>query len=201
MFKIIITKIFVLLLFINHEKINAAETVSELIEQYEKNEVAKKSSPAAADPSAQKIHLLAVIPAAGSGARFGKEGVFKPKGFIEVEKKPIIHSSIENLVCGGIKRILFITGHCSKYYEELAKQYVYHPVIDLLHNPDFTKFGSMHTVYLAKDSPAESVLLLDSDIIYPVHALKALINDPHPNVLLSTTTTKSGDEVYLLPCA
>lgn len=184
MFKIIITQIFVFLSFVNHEEVNAAETVSALLDQCEQDDVVQKKT------------LLAIIPAAGRGARFGEAGVLKPKGFIEVEGKPIIHSSIEHLVCGGIERIIFITGHCSKYYEELAST-CKHPVVGLLHNPDFAKFGNMHTISLAKDSVAESVLLLDSDIIYPVSALQALINNPHPNVLLSTTTTKSGDEVYV----
>ncbi|MCX7343293.1 MAG: phosphocholine cytidylyltransferase family protein [Proteobacteria bacterium] len=189
MFKIIITQIFVLLFFINHEQANAAEAASALLDQHEQEDAAKKST-------SQKTPLLAIIPAAGRGARFGEAGVLKPKGFIEVEGQPIIYSSIEHLVCGGIERILFITGHCSKYYEELSGKYK-HPIVGLLHNPDFAKFGNMHTIYLAKDSVAESVLLLDSDIIYPVSALQALINDPHPNVMLSTTTTKSGDEVYV----
>ncbi len=189
MFKVVITQIFVLLFFINHEQVNASEAVSALLDPYAQEDVVRKST-------AQKMPLLAIIPAAGRGARFGEAGVLKPKGFIEVEGKPIIHSSIEHLVCGGIERILFITGHCSKYYEVLAGEYM-HPIVDLLHNPDYAKFGNMHTICLAKDSVAESILLLDSDIIYPVSALQALIRDPHPNVLLSTTTTKSGDEVYV----
>ena len=190
MFKIVITQIFILLFFINQDLVNASDAGSSVSLGQEEELTVPRSSLALSKP------LLAVIPAAGRGARFGEAGVLKPKGFIEVEEKPIIHSSIEHLACGGIERILFVTGHCSTYYEELAGK-CGHPIVSLLHNPDFAKFGNMHTIYLARDFVAESILLLDSDIIYPVPALQALISDPRPNVLLSTTTTNSGDEVYV----
>lgn len=179
MFKIAQIFVFTFLFF---QTSQAADTAATLLEEI----VEKKA----------QTTTMAVIPAAGRGTRFGEEGIIKPKGFIEVVGQPIIYQSLANLANNGIANVLFVTGHCNKYYEELA-QNLKSPTIKTAHNVDFAKFGNMHTVYTAKGFVTDSILLLDSDIIYPEQVLKALINDPHPNVLLATTTTKSGDEVYV----
>lgn len=138
---------------------------------------------------------LAVILAAGIGKRFGEEGKKKPKGFIELEERCLIDYSLEALLEGGIERVLIITGHCSEFYEALAAK---RKEISCIKNPFYADaLGPMSSLYEARGVIQEDFLLLDSDIVYLSKSIRAVLGDPHPNLLLATTTTDSGDEYYI----
>ena len=65
----------------------------------------------------------AVIVAGGLGSRFGDRTKEMPKGFIEIEGVPMVERSVQKLIAAGIEEIIIGTGHCSEYYDELAKKY------------------------------------------------------------------------------
>ncbi|MDR0388996.1 MAG: 2-aminoethylphosphonate--pyruvate transaminase [Spirochaetaceae bacterium] len=137
----------------------------------------------------------AVIMAAGLGTRLKERTTFMPKGFLRLGELPIVEWSVQKLIAAGIERIIIGTGHCSEWYEELAKKY---PLIDLVYNKDYAATGSMGTLLLcAEKLRAAAALILESDLIYDAAGLFVLINDPRPNVILASGATNSGDEVYL----
>lgn len=63
----------------------------------------------------------AVIVAGGLGSRFGNRTKEMPKGFIEIDGVPMVERSVQKLIAAGIEEIIIGTGHCSEYYDELAK--------------------------------------------------------------------------------
>ncbi|MDR2048664.1 MAG: 2-aminoethylphosphonate--pyruvate transaminase [Treponema sp.] len=149
----------------------------------------------------------AIIVAAGMGTRLKDKTVTMPKGFIEIGGVPMVEQSVQKLIAAGIEEIIIGTGHCSQWYERLAEKY---PLVTLVHNPDYAETGSMGTLLLcaekvrgfAGENPAsgearDSVLVLESDLIYDSIGLFVLQNDPRPNVILASGKTNSGDEVYL----
>ena len=64
----------------------------------------------------------AVIVAGGLGSRFGDRTKEMPKGFIEIEGVAMVERSVQKLIAAGIEEIIIGTGHCSEYYDELAKK-------------------------------------------------------------------------------
>jgi 2-aminoethylphosphonate-pyruvate transaminase len=133
--------------------------------------------------------------AAGMGTRLGEMGKGIPKGFMRLGEKTIIEESIDRLVSVGITRILIVTGHLSECYEELAA--ASGGLVETVHNPLYADSGSLYSLYLAREKVAGPFLLLESDLIYETRALRLLVEQPEPDVMLLSGETRSGDEVYV----
>ncbi|MDR2436928.1 MAG: NTP transferase domain-containing protein [Endomicrobium sp.] len=138
--------------------------------------------------------MQAVILAAGLGSRLKSRIKNIPKGFLELNNIPIVERSIHKLIGVGIDKIIIGTGHCKKYYENLAVKY---SVSECLYNPDFANTGSMATLAVCAKKITGDFLLLESDLIYDSIGLFTLINDTHSNVVLASGETKLGDQVYI----
>ena len=137
----------------------------------------------------------AVIMAAGKGTRFGSMTETKPKGFIEFKGIPMVVRSIENLISAGIKKIIIGTGYHREWYENLIKKY---PQVQTVFSPRYAETNSMETLSRCKDAIGDDdFLLLESDIVYEQKALTALLEDPHPDIMLVTPVTKFQDQYYI----
>ncbi|MDR2708896.1 MAG: NTP transferase domain-containing protein, partial [Elusimicrobiota bacterium] len=138
--------------------------------------------------------MQAVILAAGLGSRLKDKTKEMPKGFIEIDGLAIVERSIKKLIEHGIAEIIIGTGHCSNYYDALAKKY---PNITTVFNADFANTSSMATLNLCASFIKGNFLLLESDLIYDDIGLFVLINDKRNDVVLLSSKTNSGDEVYV----
>ncbi|WP_147535601.1 2-aminoethylphosphonate aminotransferase [Bacillus marasmi] len=136
----------------------------------------------------------AVILAAGLGSRIREHSGNHPKGFLLLDRLPIIEHSILTLLELGITKIYLGTGYKQEDYQALAEKY---PQLHCVHNPNYEDSGSMYTLYQLKDVVKDDFLLLESDLIYEKKALTALIEHEHDNVILASRLTQSGDEVFI----
>lgn len=136
----------------------------------------------------------AVIVAGGLGSRFGDRTKLMPKGFIEIDGVPMVERSIQKLIENGIEEIIIGTGHCSEYYDELAKKF---HIIKTVRNDNYENTSSMGTLEVCVPYIKGDFLLLESDLIYDSVGLKVLQNDYRQNVILASGKSNSHDEVYL----
>lgn len=136
----------------------------------------------------------AVIVAGGLGSRFGDRTKLMPKGFIEIDGIPMVERSVKKLIEAGIEEIIIGTGHCSEYYDELAKKY---HVIKTVRNDNYANTSSMGTLEVCVPYIKGDFILLESDLIYDAVGLKVLQNDKRANVILASGKSNSHDEVYL----
>lgn len=136
----------------------------------------------------------AVIVAGGLGSRFGDRTKLMPKGFIEIEGVPMVERSVQKLIASGIEEIIIGTGHCSEYYDELAKKY---HVIKTVRNDNYNNTSSMGTLAVCVPFIKGDFILLESDLVYDAVGLKVLHNEERNNVLLASGKSNSHDEVYL----
>jgi 2-aminoethylphosphonate-pyruvate transaminase len=137
----------------------------------------------------------AVIMAAGMGTRFGSMTEERPKGFIEAGGKAMVVRSIETLISCGIEHIIIGTGYLRECYEELAKQY---PQIVCCFSPRYAETNSMYTLYNCREMVGDNdFLLLESDLVFERRAITALMECPHPDVMLITPVTKFQDQYYV----
>lgn len=137
--------------------------------------------------------MKAVILAAGQGLRIRQHHAL-PKGFIEIDNKPIILHSLEKLRKAGITDILLVTGFGHEHYQQLAEETGWFSTV---YNEHFSDYGSLYSLYCAREWLDSDFLLLESDLLYESMALTQVLNFPQANVILVSGTTHSGDEVYV----
>ncbi|MGA5691412.1 sugar phosphate nucleotidyltransferase [Cytobacillus pseudoceanisediminis] len=93
-----------------------------------------------------------VVPMAGRGERFKKEGMDLPKMMIDVLGKPMLYWALESLKFKyGLDRIIFIClkEHINRYpVEQLIHTYCTNPKIVIL---DEVANGQAHSVFMAKN--------------------------------------------------
>lgn len=136
----------------------------------------------------------AVIVAGGLGSRFGDRTKLMPKGFIEIDGVPMVERSVQKLFASGIEEIIIGTGHCSEYYDELAKKY---PCIKTVRNDNYANTSSMGTLEVCVPFIKGDFILLESDLVYDSVGLKVLHQEKRNNVILASGKSNSHDEVYL----
>jgi len=136
----------------------------------------------------------AVILAAGLGSRLKERTKLQPKGFLEVEGISLIQRSVDNLLKSGIEKIYIGTGYLSEVYEEYALGY---SQIYCIKSDKYESTSSMYTLYNMRNELKEDFLLLESDLLYEVNALHALLTDKKEDIVLASGETKSNDEVYI----
>ena len=140
------------------------------------------------------ILTQAFILAAGQGQRLSGVLPDRPKGFLEFAGRSLIERSILQLRRAGIHDIVIVIGYGATYYEALAERT---PGIRLVRNDAFATTGSLHSLHCAAEFVTDSFLLLESDLIYESRALQEILACPHPNAILMSGFTHSGDEVYM----
>lgn len=132
--------------------------------------------------------------AGGLGSRFGNRTQTMPKGFIEIDGVAMVERSVQKLIAAGIEEIIIGTGHCSEFYDALAKKY---PCIKTVRNDNYENTSSMGTLEVCAPLVKGTALLLESDLLYDAIGLFVLDNDERENVILASGKTNSEDEVYL----
>jgi len=137
----------------------------------------------------------AVILAAGMGTRLGDTHPDTPKGFIELNGRPIIEDSVLRLEQAGMHDIIIVTGFGAEHYEQLAVRN--DGLIKTVHNPRYKESGSLYSLYCARDLVDEGFLLLESDLIYESRALDVLIGHESSDAVLLSGPTGAGDEVFV----
>ena len=137
---------------------------------------------------------LAVILAAGRGVRLASVGREMPKGFISICGETLIERSIRELRATGIERVVIVTGHLAARYADLARRLG--EWVTLVHNPEYASTGSLVSLTCI-GGVDEPYLLVESDVLYERRAPRLLMDSPHPDVLLASGPTGSGDEVYV----
>ena len=137
---------------------------------------------------------LAVILAAGRGVRLGAAGRRVPKGFIQIDGVTLIERSIGALRAAGIERVTIVTGHLPEHYVDLAGRLG--ASVTLVHNPEYASSGSLVSL-TSVGAVNEPYLLVESDLLYERRAPRLLMESPHPDLLLASGPTGSGDEVYV----
>ena len=137
----------------------------------------------------------AIILAAGMGVRLKEFNRGVPKGFISFENdKPIIEHSIDALLACGIKDIIIVTGFMDKHYEKLRSRY---PQIKTVRNEKYSETGTMYSLCCARNLVNTDFILLESDLIYEIRAIKELLESTSENSILISEKTDAGDEVYV----
>lgn len=136
---------------------------------------------------------LAFIMGAGLGSRLKDRTKDMPKGFLDIDGKALVVRSVEKLLKSGIEHVMIGTGYHANVYEEAFAGW---PVSFVL-SDRYATTGSMYTLYNARSKIDRGFLLLESDLLYDIAALEALMHDPRADIVLASGFTGSEDEVWI----
>jgi 2-aminoethylphosphonate-pyruvate transaminase len=136
----------------------------------------------------------AVILAAGLGSRLKDRTKEMPKAFLEIGGQSLIERSIQSLLNKGINRIIIGTGYLSHHFDRLKIKY---KQLETYRNAEFATTGSMFTLFNLRHLIDQPFLLLEGDLLYDPIALNHLLADSGEDIILASTATHSGDEVYI----
>jgi choline kinase len=138
--------------------------------------------------------MKAIILAAGVGKRIGAATGNRPKCLLEFGGRSLLVRYLDALLAVGVKSAVLVVGHRQdlirdavggESYRGLAIRYV---VNDQYHR------GSLYSLWLARGSFDDDLLIMDSDVLCPASFVRRLVTSPHPNVLLVDEMARQDSE-------
>lgn len=119
----------------------------------------------------------------------------RPKGFVEVDGRPIIARSVEALRRAGIIDFIFVVGWRGGVYRDWCASVC--PDAACVENPDYASTGSLRSLLLGCAAVrGRDVLVVESDLLYEQRAPALLLNAACADTVLISDFTQSGDEVW-----
>lgn len=120
----------------------------------------------------------AVILAAGQGRRLLPYTEDRPKCLIEVGGKTLVEHQVEALRAQGIDNITVVVGYLGHNV-----QHVLGGRAQYIENEQFVTTSSMYSLWLAREAALEGCVILNSDVLFHVGILQALLESPYPDAL------------------
>jgi len=141
----------------------------------------------------------AVISAAGRGTRMKHLTKNRPKHMIEVNGRPFLFYLIENLRKAGIKDIIIVTGHQSRYIEEFAKTHPYPlTIINQFAVLGEDEYGSACPIKVVKKVIGnENFLSVAGDSWYHEGDVKKVLKDDE-HIYVGCTTTDHPERMGVI---
>ena len=118
-----------------------------------------------------------------------------PNALIKIKEFILLERSIEILLRNGIERIYIVVGYYKKKFNYLIKKYSNQ--IILIENNEYREKGSYHSLVKLKGIIKESIILLDSDILYEERALKNIIENENLDVILVSEEKGQKNETFV----
>ncbi len=141
--------------------------------------------------------MKAVILAAGMGTRLKPLTDDMPKSFLNIDGKPLIIRSLDNLNQVGIQDVIIVIGYLQNFFKKNIGSYYKNLKITFVFNPYYSYTGSMYSLSQTEGIVDNDILLLEGDLLYEKRALEYLIDSIEPNEILIAPLSGSGDEVYI----
>ena len=136
-----------------------------------------------------------MILAAGLGARLRAVHAARPKGFVEIDGRPIIARSVEALRQAGVTDFVFVIGWLGQVYRDWCQEAC--PEAVCVENADYATTGSLCSLMLGCAAvPGREVIVVESDLLYERRAPALLLKAPQADTVLISDFTQSGDEVW-----
>ena len=137
---------------------------------------------------------IAVIVAAGLGARLGARSRARHKALLPIGETTLIERSIALLRSVGVPRVVIGVGHRRQDFLRLLQG----DGSVILHDcPDYATTSSLATLYRLRTRIDQDFLLLEADLLYERRALDLIMASQHKDVVLTSSVTTIGDEVYV----
>ena len=142
--------------------------------------------------------MKAVILAAGMGIRLRPMTETLPKGLVEINNKTLLERSLDALNENNITEAIIVTGFYGDSIKARIGETYKNIKISYATNNRFFETGSMFSLSQIKHLIGnESILVLESDLIYEARAISEIIKSELNDAILTSELLNSGDDVYI----
>lgn len=120
----------------------------------------------------------AIILAAGQGKRLLPYTKDCPKCLLEIGGKTVLEHQVEALQEQGVDKVTVVVGYLGDNVREVLgtrSQYV--------ENTRYTTTSSMYSLWLAREAGTDGCIILNSDVLFHVGILQALLDSPRADAL------------------
>ncbi len=140
--------------------------------------------------------MIAIILAAGIGARLGSFGSQQPKCLLSFGGTTLLQRHIEMLDELGIERILVVVGHQMNKISEEIERIRSKTLVELIFNPEYHRGNGISVLCAEKLITDSATLIIDADMLYCRDLLIRLVNTLLPNcILVDRRLDDSGEEI------
>jgi choline kinase len=117
----------------------------------------------------------ALLLAAGTGSRLYPLTQSAPKCMTMVNGRPILERLISSLNMHGFNRLVVVTGYMEKHIRDFLGNRVGGVKIDYVFSPLYETTNNIYSLWMARKVINESFLLLESDLVFDVSLLDAML--------------------------
>jgi choline kinase len=142
--------------------------------------------------------VIGVVLAAGVGSRLGAETAELPKTLIGVDgDRTILDIALANFSHVGLTDAVIVTGHghdvLADRVPELERRHGLK--VELLFNPKAREWNNCYSLWCARETFAEGVLLANGDTVHPAAVEERLLAARGPELVLAVDDSKAlGEE-------
>jgi choline kinase len=142
--------------------------------------------------------MIGLVLAAGTGRRLFPLTADLPKTLLEIaEDRTVLDLVLGNLSAAGIEDVAIVTGFASDQIEQRvpALERRHGVRLELIHNDRALEWNNAYSLWLARETFGEGVVLVNGDTVHPPSIEDTLLAARGPAVLLAIDREKPlGDE-------
>jgi choline kinase len=142
--------------------------------------------------------MIGLVLAAGPGRRLLPLTASLPKTLLPLnDGRTILDVALRNLRSAGLGEVVVVTGFAAQRVEERVPELErrYGLRVDLLFNERAEEWNNAYSLWLARETFSDGVILVNGDTVHPPSVENALIAARGPDVLLAVDEEKAlGEE-------
>lgn len=143
--------------------------------------------------------MKAVILAAGIASRLRPLTDNTPKCLLNVGSKCLLARTIDSLIDNGFDRLVIVTGYLKEMIESFVSSNYPHLRVEYIFNSKYESTNNIYSLWLAKSAVKDqSMLLLDSDILFDSPLITKLMKSEHENCLALNSHELGDEEIKVI---
>lgn len=132
--------------------------------------------------------MKALILNSGVGSRMGALTSEQPKCMTEIKPgETILSRQLKQLIDFGITEAVITTGYCESVLMNYCAGLDLPISIKFVHNPQFRTTNYIYSIYLARESLDDDILLMHGDLVFENEALSKILDSDSSVMAVSST--------------
>lgn len=128
--------------------------------------------------------MQALMLAAGMGKRLGAYTNNQTKCMVKVGGKTLLEHAADALRQAGVKKFVIVVGYAGDKLMEFAREKLSDFELEFVVNEDYATTNNIYSLYMAREQlMADDTIMLESDLIYEPRLIRAMVEDPAPNLV------------------
>jgi choline kinase len=143
--------------------------------------------------------MKAIILGAGIASRLRPLTDNTPKCLLDVGSKNLLGRTIDALVANGFDELVVVTGYLKEMIESYISTHYPQLKVQYIFNKDYASTNNIYSLWLTKDAvKGQSILLLDSDILFDPLLITRLMESKYDNCLALNSHELGDEEIKVI---